>query len=84
MRTGVADGKTNTVRGSWLTVYSLDSESGTPERDALDFAWSESSWQDNGVCITERRLPDKDVVGIRTGQVGRDGSPLWDAEHWGP
>ena len=66
----------------WLTVYSLDSESGTPERDALDFAWSEFSWQDNGVCITERRLPDKDVVGIRTGQVDRDGNLLWEAEHW--
>ena len=66
----------------WLTVYSLDSESGTPERDALDFAWSESSWQDNGVCITEHRLPDKDIVGIQTGQVDRDGNFLWEAEYW--
>ncbi len=65
-----------------LTVYSLDSESGTPERNALDFAWSESFWQGNGACITERRLPDKDIVGIRTGQVDRDGNPLWEAEHW--
>ena len=65
-----------------LAVYSLDSESGTPERDTLDFYWSESSWQGNGTCIAERRLPDKDIVGIRTGQVDRDGNPLWEAEHW--
>ena len=65
-----------------LAVYSLDSESGTPGRDRLDFAWSESSWQDNGACIIERQLPDKDIVGIRTGQVDRDGNPLWEAEHW--
>ncbi len=65
-----------------LAVYSLDSESGTPERDTLDFAWSQSSWQNNGACITERQLPDKDIVGIRTGQVDRDGNPLWEAEHW--
>ncbi len=65
-----------------LAVYSLDSESGTPERDTLDFAWSDSSWQGNGTCIAERQLPDKDIVGIRTGQVDRDGNPLWEAEHW--
>ena len=65
-----------------VTVYSLDAENGTPERDTLDFAWSRSSWQDNGVCITERRLPDKDIVGIETGQVDRDGNLLWEMEHW--
>ena len=31
-----------------LIVYSPASESGTPERDTLDFAWSASSWQYNG------------------------------------
>ena len=65
-----------------LAVYSLDSERGTPEHDTLDFVWHESSWQDNGTCITERQLPDKDIVGIRTGQADRDGNPLWEAEHW--
>ena len=66
-----------------LAVYSRDSEGGTPpERDTLDFAWSVSSWQGNGICITVRQLPDKDIVGIRTGQVDRDGNPLWEAEHW--
>ena len=65
-----------------LAVYSLDSESGTPERDRLDFAWSPSSWQNNGVCVIEHQLPDKDIVGIRTGQVDRHGNPLWEAEHW--
>ena len=65
-----------------LAVYSLDSESGTPERDTLDFAWRKSSWQNNGACITERQLPDKDIVGIRTGQVDRDGNLLWEVKHW--
>ena len=65
-----------------LTVYSPASESGTPERDTLDFGWRENFWQDNGVCVTERRLPDKDIVGIRTGQVDRDGNLLWEMEHW--
>ena len=65
-----------------LIVYSPASESGTPERDTLDFAWSASSWQDNGVCVIERRLPDKDIVGIRTGQVDHDGNILWENEHW--
>ena len=65
-----------------LAVYSLDSESGMPEIDRLDFVWRESSWQDNGTCITEPQLPDKDIVGIRTGQVDHDGNPLWEAEHW--
>ena len=65
-----------------LAVYSLDSESGTPERDRLDFAWSGSSWRTTGTCVIERQLPDKDIVGIRTEQVDRDGNPLWEAEHW--
>ena len=65
-----------------LIVYSLDSESGTPERDTLDFEWHTGSWQNNGVCVTERQLPDKDIVGIRTGQVDRHGNLLWEAEHW--
>ena len=65
-----------------LTVYSPASESGTPERDTLDFGWRENFRQDNGVCVTERRLPDKDIVGIRTGQVDRDGNLLWEMEHW--
>ena len=65
-----------------LAVYSLDSESGTPERDMLDFYWSVSIWQGNGTCITEVPLPDKDIIGIRTGQFDRDGNPLWEAEHW--
>ena len=65
-----------------LAVYSLDSESGTPERDILDFAWTESSWRDNGTCIAERQLPDKDIFGIRTGQVDRYGDLLWEVEHW--
>ena len=63
-----------------LAVYSLDSESGTPERDTLDFGWSKNSWR-NGVCVIERQLPDRDILGIRTGQVGRDGTLLWEAEH---
>ncbi len=64
-----------------LTVYSLNSESGTPERYALDFDWHRSS-ENNGTCLTERQLPDKDIVGIRTGQVDRSGNLLWEAEHW--
>ena len=60
-----------------LAVYSLDSESGTLELDRLDFAWSGAFWQNNGVCVTERRLPEKDVIGIRTGQVDRHGNRLW-------
>ena len=65
-----------------LAVYSLDAESGTLERDALNFAWSGSAWRSDGACVIERQLPDKDIVGIRTGQVDRDGNPLWEAEHW--
>ena len=65
-----------------LIVYSQDSESGTPERDTLEFEWHTGSWRNNGVCVTERQLPDKDIVGIRTGQVDRDGNLLWEAEHW--
>ena len=65
-----------------LTVYSLDSESGTPERDTLDFEWHENSWKNNGVCVAERQLPDKDLVGIQTGQVDQDGNLLWEAERW--
>ena len=70
--------------GTWfpLTIYSVDSESGTLERDTLDFEWHRSSLQDNGVCVTERRLPDKDIFGFRTGQVDRTGNPLWEGEHW--
>ena len=65
-----------------VIVYSLDYESGMPERDTLGFAWRKAAWQNNGACVTERRLPDKDIFGIRTGQVDRDGNPLWEAEHW--
>ena len=65
-----------------LAVYSLDSESGTLERDALNFVWSGSAWRSDGACVTERQFPDREVVGIRTGQVDRDGNPLWEAEHW--
>ena len=38
--------------------------------------------KDNGTCVTERRLPDKGIVGIQTGQVDRDGNLLWEAERW--
>ena len=65
-----------------LAVYSLDSESGTSERDILDFAWSKSFWQVNGSCVTDHQLPDKDIIGIQTGQVDRDGNPLWELERW--
>ncbi len=65
-----------------LTVYSLNSESGTPERDALDFEWHRSSLKDNGTCATDRQLPDKNIVGIQTGQVDRAGNLLWEAERW--
>ncbi len=65
-----------------LTVYSLNSESATPERDALNFGWHTSDWKDNGTCVVERKLPDKDIVGIRTGQVDIDGNLLWEAERW--
>ena len=65
-----------------LIVYSLDSESGTPERATLDFEWHENFWKNNGTCIAERQLPDKDIVGIYTGQVDRYGNLLWEAEHW--
>ena len=65
-----------------LTVYSLDAENGTPEGDTLDFAWHDSFWKNNGTCVAERRLPDKDIVGIETGQVDRDGNLLWEMEHW--
>ena len=65
-----------------LSVYSLNSESGTPERETLAFAWHENFWKNNGTCVAERQLPDKDIVGIRTGQVDRDGNLLWEGEHW--
>ena len=65
-----------------LIVYSLDSEGGTPERDTLDFEWHENSWRNNGTCVTERQLPDKDIVVIQTGQVDHHGNLLWEAEHW--
>ena len=65
-----------------LAIYSLDSESGTPERDTLDFEWHENSWKNNGVCVAEHQLPDKDIVGIQTGQVDSDGNLLWEAERW--
>ena len=65
-----------------LTVYSLDSESGTPERDTLGFEWHENFWKNNGTCVAERQLPDKDIVGIQTGQVDREGNLLWEVEHW--
>ena len=65
-----------------MIVYSLDSESGTPERDTLKFVWYVSSWKNNGTCVVERQLPDKDIFGIRTGQVDRDGNLLWEVEHW--
>ena len=65
-----------------LIVYSLDSESGTPERDTLKFVWYVSSWKNNGTCVVERQLPDKDIFGIQTGQVDRDGNLLWEVEHW--
>ena len=71
-------------KGTWflLTVYSLDSESGTSERDTLDFEWHENSWKNNGVCVAERQLPDKDIVGIQTRQVDPDGNLLWELERW--
>ena len=65
-----------------VTVYSLDAENGTPERDTLDFEWHENFWKNNGTCVAERRLPDKDIVGIYIGQVDRDGNLLWEMEHW--
>ena len=65
-----------------VTVYSLDAENGTPERDTLDFEWRANFWKDNGICVTERRLPDKEIFGIRTGQVDRGGNLLWENEHW--
>ena len=65
-----------------LIVYLLDSESGKPERDILDFEWRTNFWKDNGICVIERRLPHNDIIGIRTGQVDRDGNLLWENEHW--
>ena len=65
-----------------LIVYSPASESGELEHDRLDFGWRENFRQGNGICVTERPLPDKDIVGIRTGQVDRDGNLLWEMEHW--
>ncbi len=65
-----------------LIVYLLDSESGTPERDTLDFEWHENFWKNNGTCVAERYIPDQDIVGIRTGQVDRYGNLLWETEHW--
>ena len=65
-----------------LIVYSLDSESGTPERATPDFEWRENYWRNNGTCVAERQLPGEDIFGIYTGQVDRDGNLLWEAEHW--
>ena len=65
-----------------LSVYLLDAESGTPERAMLDFEWHENFWKNNGTCVAERQLPDKDLFGIRTGQVDRYGNLLWEVEHW--
>ena len=65
-----------------LIVYSPASASGEPELDMLDFGWRGNFWKGNGVCVAERRLPDKDIVGIETGQVDRDGNLLWEMEHW--
>ena len=64
-----------------LSVYSLDSESGTPALDTLGFEWPQASLQ-NGTCVIERQLPDKDIFAIQTGQVDRDGNLLWEAEYW--
>ncbi len=65
-----------------LSVYSLDSESGMPERATLDFEWHHSFWKNDGACVAERQLPTKDLFGIRAGQVDRDGNLLWEMEHW--
>ena len=65
-----------------MIVDSRDAENGTPARDTLDFWWRENFRQGNGTCVAERRLPDKDIVGIQTGQVDRDGNLLWEMEHW--
>ncbi len=65
-----------------LIVYSLDAESGTPERATLDFEWHANFWKNNGTCGAERQLPDEDLFGIRTGQVDRYGNLLWEVEHW--
>ena len=65
-----------------LIVYSLDAESGTPERATLDFEWHENFWKNNGTYVAECQLPDKDLFGIQTGQVDRDGNLLWEVEHW--
>ena len=65
-----------------LIVYSLDSESGTSERDTLDFEWHENFWKNNGTCLAERQLPDKNIVGIQTGQVDPDRNLLWEAGRW--
>ena len=65
-----------------LIVYSLDAESGTPERATLDFEWHANFWKNNGTCVAEHQLPDEDLFGIRTGQVDRDGNLLWEVEHW--
>ncbi len=65
-----------------LVVYSLASESGTSERDTLDFEWHENFWKNNGTCLAERQLPDKNIVGIQTGQVDPDRNLLWEAGRW--
>ena len=38
--------------------------------------------KDGNWILYGRKLPDKDIGGIRTGQVDREGNPLWEAEHW--
>ncbi len=48
----------------------------------LDFEWHENFWKNNGTCVAERQLPNKDIVGIQTGQVDRYGNFLWEAERW--
>ena len=65
-----------------LNVWSLDADSGIPERDALDFGWHESFWQNDGTCVAERRLPDKDIVAIQARQVDGTGNLLWEKVHW--
>ena len=65
-----------------LIVYSLDAESGTPERATLDFEWHGNFWKNNGTCVAECQLPDEDLFGIQTGQVDRYGNLLWEMEHW--
>ena len=45
-----------------------------------DFSFDEYSWQGGERCVAARRLPNYPLAGIRTGQLGADGSPLWVGE----